>query len=193
MIGHAALHTSVQLAQMALGEQAPVDDYAQDVKRLRDRFSHRFLEGCAHPFALSPPSEPMMESEALIRQHCSDLAEVILPLGKGGLYQGLWDISLACKCGLSVEVSRIPIMQGTLEILDFLGENPYKVSSHGAFLLTTPLPIEVVDVMREIGCCSSYIGTLTKAKLRKIFMEGEEHHIQKPTRIERSRYYDFAV
>lgn len=88
-------------------------------------------------------------------------------IGKGGFLASLWKICDRNKCGLRYSLLKVPILQGTIEICNYLDLNPYR-------LLTTDAEILFVDCKDELasgigesqGMPISHIGETTSDKKR---------------------------
>lgn len=54
---------------------------------------------------------------------------------RGGLYTALWKICDRNKCGLRYTLTKVPILQGTIEISNYFDLNPYRLLTSDAEIL----------------------------------------------------------
>ena len=73
-----------------------------------------------------------------------------IPLGAGGLYKALYELSKEKKCGITAFAKAIPIRQETIEISEFYDINPYMLNSQGSILIITPRE-KVKDLLLKLA------------------------------------------
>ena len=65
-------------------------------------------------------------------------ASYVQAVGEGGVKAALWEMAKVLECGVDVNLKALPIRQETVEICEYLGVNPYQLSSTGSLLITAP-------------------------------------------------------
>lgn len=103
---------------------------------------------------------------------CCD-APVMVSLGEGGFFAGLWELSQKTGCGLDADLQAVPILQETIEITDFFGINPYAMRSNGSLLIAASDADQMIKCLEEKGYIAVKIGKLTGNK-DKIIRNGED-------------------
>jgi thiamine monophosphate kinase len=96
-----------------------------------------------------------------------------------GLYAALWNIGEMEKCGLTVELSAIPIRQGTVEVCNEMDVNPYEIPSPGSYLYLSTNGYRKVLEWKEAGIPVFLIGTTTAEKARVITRGEEKRYMDK--------------
>lgn len=78
--------------------------------------------------------------------------------------------------GLGAEFSlrRIPIKQGTIEVCERMGLNPYRLYSRECFLLASENGGRTVRLLADKGVAAAVVGSIT-GSIAKIITDGEEH------------------
>ena len=87
----------------------------------------------------------------------------VLPLGKGGILSGLWEMGGG---GFSFSYSKIFFLQSTIEICEHFQLSPYALHSKGAFLLRLERGEDFACLAREKGIEASCIGRYHEEKKR---------------------------
>ena len=80
----------------------------------------------------------------------------VYELGEGGVFAGLWNMAEALRCGLDVDLRRIPLCQETVEICEFFGLNPYIVNAKGSFLVA--VQDQAICLTEREKTCLTFIG-----------------------------------
>ena len=101
-------------------------------------------------------------------------------ISMGGIFAALWEIAERAKCGLEVDLKKIPIKQETVEITNHLGVNPYQLVSGGALLLLAPDGETVVRALENEGISATVIGVTTDKNDRIIRNDDEVRYLDKP-------------
>ena len=101
-------------------------------------------------------------------------------ISMGGIFAALWEIAERAKCGLEVDLKKIPIKQETVEITNHLGVNPYQLVSGGALLLLAPDGEAVVRALENEGIAATVIGVTTDKNDRIIRNDDEVRYLDKP-------------
>ena len=111
-------------------------------------------------------------------------------IADGGIFAALW---AACEdleklsreeekaetFGCSVELSKIPIEQHVVEILELVKESPYEVSSKGSWLVIAD---DLPEQPSEEGTSFTEIGKLTSSKDRLILSGDSKRFLSPPER-----------
>lgn len=101
-------------------------------------------------------------------------------ISMGGIFAALWEIAERAKCGLEVDLKKIPIKQETVEITNHLGVNPYQLVSGGVLLLLAPDGEAVVRALENEGIAATVIGVTTDKNDRIIRNDDEVRYLDKP-------------
>ncbi|MCR5509799.1 MAG: hypothetical protein K6F54_02440 [Lachnospiraceae bacterium] len=104
----------------------------------------------------------------------------IRPVGEGGVYAALWDLSEDMKLGFDVELKSIPILQETVELCNCLDADPYELRGDGAFLIVTADPEGLMGRLSERNMDSALIGCLTRERSRAIINRDEIRCLNRP-------------
>lgn len=83
-------------------------------------------------------------------------------ISKGGVLAALWKICERNKLGLKYSLSKIPILQGTIELSNFFGINPYRLMTENAYVIITD------ELLEDISC----IGETNNGK-KRVRIDGE--------------------
>lgn len=86
-------------------------------------------------------------------------------IARGGLLTALWKICDRNKCGLRYTLSKVPILQGTIEISNYFDLNPYRLLTDNSEILLVDDSIEDDDINNN-AAYGSLIGHTTKDKKR---------------------------
>lgn len=154
MLGTAAAEGTVMLNQM--GQEA-----------LRQRFSKRFLERVQQ-----------MSSDSSLRRYLCALQEIeptaaVYAVGRSGMFGALWEISSLSGKGFCVDLSKILILQETIEICEFFDVNPYMLRSGGTLLAASDHGFSLVDSLHMQGISAAVIGVMQHGADKRIQYDGE--------------------
>lgn len=74
-------------------------------------------------------------------------------IGKGGFLAALWKICDRNKVGIKYDLSKVPIIQGTIEIANYFDINPYRLLTMNAEILFIENDYEIIDeyYIKKIG------------------------------------------
>lgn len=145
----------------------------QHRERLRERFPARMIDEAAafdQYLSVVPEAATAMKSGV-----CG-----IHVLSQSGILAGLWEMAQEAGVGLEVDLRKIPVRQETIEICEFLGENPYELASGGCLLMTAENgSILAAALMRE-GISAAVIGRTTRGNDRVLYNQGRKRYLNKP-------------
>ena len=135
----------------------------------------------------------------LIRAGLAAGAAVAVPGGDGGVYGALWKLGEKLRCGMKVELPRIPIAQITIEVCETADIDPYQIPAGGSALFVTEDPERLMKALPD-GSVSAedapkqlkemrdgfaektlpveVIGYLTKEAARILCNRGEERYLE---------------
>lgn len=97
----------------------------------------------------------------------------------GGIFTALWELSEGSKCGISVDLREIPVLQETIEITDFFGRNPYKEDSMGSLLAVCSDGKKLVRALDEAGIPAALIGRTKSGNDKILTNDGEIRYLEK--------------
>lgn len=98
----------------------------------------------------------------------------------GGIFAALWELAESAGVGLSVDLKKIPVRQETIEICEFLGLNPYELSSGGCLLMTSDNGENLVQALEAAQIPATVIGTITDNNDRVVINEDEKRFLERP-------------
>ena len=162
-------------------------------EKLQNRFSPAYIRkmeapGCEEEIRLRKTEQEKSEEE--IRQYIlydkseretSFPARAVFPLREGGILAGLWILSQASHVGLSVDLRMIPLKQETIELCEYLGLNPYRLSSGGAWLLAAEDGFYVTQKLKAEGLSCTRIGTAQEGKKKLLYNGQNIQYLEKPS------------
>ena len=94
-------------------------------------------------------------------------------ISTGGVYAALWELAETGGVGLEVLHDAIPIMQETIEICEFTGDNPYRIDGCGAILFVTEDGAALSDRLYQAGFEAAVIGKTTAGNDRVVLHDDE--------------------
>lgn len=108
-----------------------------------------------------------------IRTAVKEGVSAIYEIGEGGIYAALWRLSEKAGTGLEADLRRIPVLQETIEVCEYLHLNPYRLASAGSLLFVTEQGEAAVQALLRDGAEAAVIGSLRDDN-DKIIRNGEE-------------------
>ena len=106
--------------------------------------------------------------------------EKLIPLGEGGLYEGLWNVSVELKKGFRINRYDIPLMQETVEVAESLDVNPYEIDSKGSYLIICEDGVDVVNRLIDKSIPAKIVGFVTKELAKQIIRDDDIQCLDKP-------------
>ncbi|MGI6084353.1 MAG: AIR synthase family protein [Acetivibrionales bacterium] len=83
---------------------------------------------------------------------------------EGGVLGALWEIGTASGYGFKVQKNKIPILEETRRICEYLSIDPLKLISSGSMIITTPNGSELLKILHENNIKATEIGNITFEK-----------------------------
>lgn len=107
-------------------------------------------------------------------------ASAIYEIGEGGIFAALWRLSKEAGAGIDIDLKKIPVLQETIEVCEYLHLNPYQLASAGSLLAVSEQGEAVSEALLREGTAASVIGSL-KNNNDKIMKNGEDiRYIARP-------------
>lgn len=91
------------------------------------------------------------------------------PVGEGGVYTALWNLSGAYEVGIECVLHQIPIKQETIEICERYDLNPYRLLSENCLLLVADNGGHLAAALSEKGISAAVIGKVNPGIKREIY------------------------
>lgn len=99
---------------------------------------------------------------------------------EGGIFGALWEVAVASKVGLEIELDKIPIKQQTVEICEFFDLNPYMLISSGSMLIAADRGSDIVDALKRHGIEAAVIGRATAGNDKVVYYGDEKRFLEPP-------------
>lgn len=141
-------------------------------EELAARFSGAYLEELA-----AMKGWLLKRNEAFFRQAG---AAGCTQSGLGGIYDTLWRFSGAAGLGLEFVLRDIPVLQGTVEICESLGVNPYRLYSAGCFLLAAQSGYALTRRLEDEGVPARVVGVMKAGIAREVITEEGHAFLERP-------------
>lgn len=90
------------------------------------------------------------------------------PVGEGGIFTALWNLSGAYQKGFEVDLHRILVRQETIEVCERYGLNPYRLYSKNCMLVAAEHGFHLAERLSEAGIPAAVIGRVTPGIQREI-------------------------
>lgn len=103
----------------------------------------------------------------------------IFTLGEKGFLAELWDMAESLSGGLDIDIKAIPLKQESVEVCEFLDEDPYRIDSTGSLLIITENTLELKKLLEDEGIKASVAGRLTDSKARILWNDGRARYLDK--------------
>lgn len=107
-------------------------------------------------------------------------ATEVIEAGEAGLLACLYRIATEKKCGLKIEIRKIPLLQGGIEVCEFFGCNIYRLRSQ-CFVLLCESGYQTVAALKVDGFTAEVVGMLDQTSLDKCIVDKDElEYINRP-------------
>ena len=110
--------------------------------------------------------------------------DALAPVGKGGIFAALWNMSEYSGLGFNIDFKAIPVRQEIIEICEMYDINPYELSSAGSLLMTADRGCDIVELLRAEGINAVVIGKTTDNNDKLIVNDDENRYMDIPKRDE---------
>lgn len=135
-------------------------------QQLKERFHEGFLRQIDQ-------MEPYLFTGEDARFALRENAAQIHALSEGGILTALWKLAKETGQGLRVDMKALPIRQETVEVCEYLGVNPYQLTSVGSLMILAENGEIMAEKLREKQIPAAVVGRVT-ADHDKILYHGEE-------------------
>jgi len=106
-------------------------------------------------------------------------------ISEGGVLKTLFEIAEDRKCGMRIELKRVPFLQSTIELCELYGLNPYRLMSDAWVVLADD------DALAQmLPQPAVVIGELTGGRDKVITDKTEIQYIDRPSRDEIYKFRD---
>ncbi|MEG0564933.1 MAG: AIR synthase-related protein [Hungatella sp.] len=106
------------------------------------------------------------------------------PIGEGGIYTALWNLSGAYGVGIEFKLHQIPVRQETIEICERYDLNPYRLFSDHCFLLVADNGGHLVETLANCAIPAVVIGRVNCGIKREIVHGEERGFLDRPKKDE---------
>lgn len=142
-------------------------------RQLEERFAPGYLDkakGYLEQISISEHARIAMEHNASVMH---DLSET-------GVFGGLWELGEKLRSGLEIHVRKIPVLQETIELSEYMDLNPYTMQSSGSLLVVAEDGNGLVETYREAGIHAAVIGKVTEGNDRVLLNQEERRFLEQP-------------
>ncbi len=102
------------------------------------------------------------------------------PAGDGGILTAVWNLLGAYGLGAEFSLRLIPVKQGTIEICERFGLNPYRLYSEGCYVLASENGGRLVKQLEIQNMKAAVIGITTKDIAKVMTDNGERSFLNRP-------------
>lgn len=145
-------------------------------ENLHERYTYSFIDKIAKK-----------EDEFFIGTECNILKDCgvchMHDVAEGGVFGAVWELAERLHAGVELELKKIPILQGTVEISEYFDVNPYQLKGDGAVLFLTHDSDIVIKKLKEYGIMATVIGKMTDSNDRVLINEEEKRFLE-PNRVD---------
>lgn len=141
------------------------------LEQLRKYFTDSFIETASEVTILPSVADPIWKQAG---------AEAILEAGEGGIFACLWELAGIFQKGFFVELQQIPVCQGTIELCEIMGLNPYRLESGECVVFTAKNGYDAVRFLEKQGISAAWVGKVEKGIKCRILNDGIEGFLERP-------------
>lgn len=106
------------------------------------------------------------------------------PVGEGGVYTALWNLSGAYEVGIEFYLHQIPIKQETVEICERYDLNPYRLWSENCLLFAADHGGHLSEALKVMGIPAVVIGKVNPGIKREIYHGDGKGFLDRPKKDE---------
>ncbi len=114
-----------------------------------------------------------VQREAEIAVKSAHGVSCMVKLEDGGVLAALWELSRVSGKGFTVDMTKIPILQETIEYANYLDINPYQMKSEGSLLIVAQDGDALAKELRQQGIPAAVIGEMMNSR-DKVIVNGED-------------------
>ena len=143
-------------------------------EKLSEKFSRSFLCDCLglrEHLSIEKAAHKAVQKGAVAMHSVSD----------GGIFGAVWELASSADLGITVDISKMPIWQETVEVAEAFDINPYTADGTGALLIVTRDGESMKDMLLDSGIIADVIGSITSGRDR-IAINGDEKRFLEPQR-----------
>ena len=107
-------------------------------------------------------------------------AKRVWPIGEGGLFAALWQMSLDTGTGFQIDLKQLPMRQETIEVCEVFDLNPYQLASAGSYLVAAANGNDMLWLCRQKGLRATLIGKLSGDHDKAIYNEDNIRFLDRP-------------
>ncbi len=162
---------------------AATDLLSSEYARIAERTGQVYADRIKYNISACMDSLEHYEAEVLSAIQKEDPDTVVWPCGDDGVFGALWHMTAASHIGIHLDVRKIPLRQGTIELCNMFDLNPYRTKSNGCMILTSLCGARTVEIINRVteGCLPCVIAGYTlKGKEKLIINRDEMQYLTKP-------------
>ena len=145
----------------------------QKRQELEERFASRYLDSILDDAQRIEEAIKESSEKGLFLEYWE-------PAAAGGILTAIWNLSGSCRVGVEFSLSRIPVLQGTIEVCEIFGLNPYRLYSGHCWVGAVDNGGQVVEQLREKRIPAAVIGRVTKGIARLVVNDKETGYLNRP-------------
>ena len=101
---------------------------------------------------------------------------------EGGVLKTLYELAESHRCGVRIELKRVPFLQSTIEICELYGLNPYRLLSAGYVVLCGDEDMQkLLEECERCGIPAACIGVTARGHDKVIIDKTSVQYIDKPS------------
>lgn len=108
----------------------------------------------------------------------------IQPMGEGGIFAALWDLTNSLEMGMEIDLRLIPVFQETIELSEYYDINPYRLLSGGSEILVCEHGGRTAARLKERGIACQVFGRVLKSRKRLIYNGENRSFLDRPQKDE---------
>jgi len=102
-------------------------------------------------------------------------------VGEGGILRSLWDMSRELKCGLNVDMLKLPVRQDVIEFCEYLEVDPYELAGGAEVrLIVTDNGMGLCDKLSQVGIRAAVVGYTIPGKQKILKIRDRVRYLDRP-------------
>ena len=143
-------------------------------ERLLERLPEKLLnEACAFDEGLPEDDEELPEDS--VRE--TGGVFYLKAYDRFGIHEALFRLSKELRCGLDIELGKIPVKQETVEICEALGANPYALYSGYSSVIACEDGGKITEKLEKIGIPSVIVGKTNNTNDKYLINKEEKGYL----------------